>query len=426
MKKNVIRIISAILIFLMLFQTAFASDKEITKDYSAKTISRVPKQFQRMVNGNWAVANGEFGNDGYFKYNQDDGKIKIKKYNIYGEKLYETEYAYKYAGKDKESLFYARYCMPHIRWINKKGDVFYSTYTIRTLPLLKVDFSSKVNLVKVDSKGNVVWQKDFKSKEVYLIRGMVETEDGSLILGVTRRIKWVGDGSDGYQASLIKLSADGEVINQVDLTDGTYIIDNLAYVAGKGFFAMTSELTGEDDVERINRLSAFNDDFELLWEYEIDGSFYPWNKETVSDYGYPILKKSDEPYSRQEKTLIRLDLNKNVVSKNTFKTSVENEYIGDIFILDNGEFIVEFKSNNENNYKTARFIHYSKDNRNLGEVAIQGYKIEQIIETKEERIFCCTNTISFDEAGRADEEECVYTAFDKDWNLLWQKGTKKS
>lgn len=426
MKKNVIRIISAILIFLMLFQTAFASDKEITKDYSAKTISRVPKQFQRMVNGNWAVANGEFGNDGYFKYNQDDGKIKIKKYNIYGEKLYETEYAYKYAGKDKESLFYARYCMPHIRWINKKGDVFYSTYTIRTLPLLKVDFSSKVNLVKVDSKGNVVWQKDFKSKEVYLIRGMVETEDGSLILGVTRRIKWVGDGSDGYQASLIKLSADGEVINQVDLTDGTYIIDNLAYVSGKGFFAMTSELTGEDDVERINRLSAFNDDFELLWEYEIDGSFYPWNKETVSDYGYPILKKSDEPYSRQEKTLIRLDLNKNVVSKNTFKTSVENEYIGDIFILDNGEFIVEFKSNNENNYKTARFIHYSKDNRNLGEVAIQGYKIEQIIETKEERIFCCTNTISFDEAGRADEEECVYTAFDKDWNLLWQKGTKKS
>ncbi len=426
MKKNVIRIISAILIFLMLFQTAFASDKEITKDYSAKTISRVPKQFQRMVNGNWAVANGEFGNDGYFKYNQDDGKIKIKKYNIYGEKLYETEYAYKYAGKDKESLFYARYCMPHIRWINKKGDVFYSTYTIRTLPLLKVDFSSKVNLVKVDSKGNVVWQKDFKSKEVYLIRGMVETEDGSLILGVTRRIKWVGDGSDGYQASLIKLSADGEVINQVDLTDGTYIIDNLAYVSGKGFFAMTSELTGEDDVERINRLSAFNDDFELLWEYEIDGSFYPWNKETVSDYGYPILKKSDEPYSRQKKTLIRLDLNKNVVSKNTFKTSVENEYIGDIFILDNGEFIVEFKSNNENNYKTARFIHYSKDNRNLGEVAIQGYKIEQIIETKEERIFCCTNTISFDEAGRADEEECVYTAFDKDWNLLWQKGTKKS
>ncbi len=425
MRKNIIRTISVFLISILFLQSGFAKVEETQKSYAAETIGRVPKHFQKMVNGNWAIANGEFGNDGYFQYNQDDGKIEIKKYNIYGEKLYETEYAYKYAGKDKESLFYARYCMPHIRWINKKGDVFYSTYTLRTLPLLKVDFSSKVNLVKVDSKGNVVWQKNFKSKEVYLIRGMIETEDGSLILGVTRRIKWVGDGSDGYQASLIKLSADGEIINQVDLTDGTYIIDNLAYVAGKGFFAMTSELTGEDDVKRINRLSAFNDDFELLWEYEIDGSFYPWNKESVSDYGYPILKKSDEPYSRQLKTLVRLDFDKNVVSKNTFKTSVENEYIGDIFILDDGEFIVEFKINNESNYKTARFIHYSKDNRNLGEVAIQGYKIEKIIETTEERVFCCTNTISYDETGRADEEECVYTAFDRDWNLLWQKGTKE-
>lgn len=432
MKKVLIRVLSTILIFILLFQVAFAFDKEITKDYAAETIGKVPKQFQRMVNGNWANATGNFSNDGYYIFNSDDGKVGIEKYNVYGKKMYTTEYDYKYAGKDKNGpfdLLNFRYHNASVKLINDNGDTFVSSRVLRSIPLLRIDLSSKHNLVKIDSNGNVLWERNFKRGEVYLIRGMVEAEDGSLILGVTNKTKWVcADGISDYKVTLMKLSADGELIKKVDLRDGITMIDNLAYIDGKGFMGTTTKtaIIGENDFENKRFLNAFDNDLNLLWEYEIDSTFYPWNKDNASENGYPIRAKKnvDTPlYETKEDTIVRLDFDKKVVSKKTFKTNNEKEYINNIFILNNDEYVAEYKTNSDfSKQGQSRWVRFSKGFRNLGEIELTGYALHQIIETKNERVFCCWNALSYDDNGNVEDRENVYIAFDKDWNLIWQKG----
>ena len=429
-KRVLIRILSSILIFILLFQTVFASDKEITKDYAAETIGKVPKQFQRMVNSNWANASGKLYEDGYYSFNAEDGKVEVDKYSLYGKKLFSTEYDYKYAGKDKNGpfdLLNFRYHNVSVKLINDNGDTFVTSRVLRSIPLLQIELASKHNLVKIDSDGNVLWELDFKRNEVYLIRDMVELDDGSLILGVTNKTKWIRSELDDYKATLIKLSADGELIKKVDLK-GITMIDNFACVEGKGFMAkMTkTEVIGENDFEDRKYLSAFDNELNLLWEYEIDSAFYPWNKENVSENGYPIrVKKNiDTPLCKtKEDTVVRLDFDKNIVSKNTFKTKNENEYINNIFFLNNDEYIVEYSTNSDfSRQSQSRWVRYSKGFRNLGEIELTGYALHQIIETENERVFCCWNALSYDDNGNVEGRENVYTAFDKDWNLLWQKG----
>lgn len=430
MKKNIIRIISVFLISILFFQNVFASDKEVKKDYAAETIGTVPKQFQKMVNGNWVNTSGIFSNDGYYYFNSVDGQVKIDKYNVYGKKLYSTEYDYKYAGKDKNGVFdllYFRHQIPYVNLVCDNGDTFFSSRVLRSIPLLHIELSSKHNLVKVDSTGKVIWEKNFKAKDVFLIRGMVEVEDGSLILGVTKQTKWINAALGDYEVSLIKLSADGEIIKKVDLREGITMIDNMVYVDGKGFMGMTTEIIGDDDdYEKKNYLNAFDNDLNLLWEYEIDSTFYPWDKENVSENGYPIrVKKNvDTPlYEKKEETIVRLDFDKNIVSKNTFKTKNKNEYINNIFFLNNGEYIVEYKTNSDFSKRSqSRWVRYSKGFRNLGEIDLTGYGLLKIIETKNERVFCCWNALSYDDNGNVEDRENVYIAFDKEWNLLWQKG----
>ncbi len=431
MKKVVIRTLSTILIFILLFQTAFASDKEITKDNAAETIGKVPKQFQRMVNGNWADASGKLSEDGYYCFNAEDGKVEVDKYNLYSKKIYSTEYDYKYAGKDKNGpfdLLNFRYHNAAVKLINGNGDTFISSRVLRSIPLLQIDLASKHNLVKIDSDGNVLWELNFKRNEVYLIRDMVELDDGSLILGTTNKTKWIRSDLDDYKVTLMKLSADGELIKKVDLRNGITMIDNFACVEGKGFMAKTTEteVIGENDFEDRKYLSAFDNELNLLWEYEIDSAFYPWNKDNVTENGYPVRAKKnvDTPlYETKEDTIVRLDFDKNIVSKKTFKTKNENEYINNIFFLKNDEYIVEYSTNSDfSRQSQSRWVRYSKSFRNLGEIELTGYGLHQIIETENERVFCCWNALTYSENGSVDDRENVYTAFDKDWNLLWQKG----
>ncbi len=154
------------------------------------------------------------------------------------------------------------------------------------------------------------------------------------------------------------------------------------------------------------------------------------DKDSVSLYGYPVKEKSDKViplYQRKSEKLTRIDFNNKVVSECVFKTNIKNEYIDNIHFLNNGEYIVEYGRNNSEDIReeNARFVHYSKDFKELRELALTGYSIREIIETEDERIFCCWNAVTYDDRGSAEDRECVYTAFDMDWNLLWQKGVKE-
>lgn len=431
MKKAFALILSTVFIFLTLFQTAFAGDKEVENDYSAEEIGSLPKRFQMLVNGNLANSSGHLSEDGYCKFNSEDGKVEVVKYNIYGKKLFTAEYDYKYAGKDKIGTFNLLNFRKHdasVKLINDNGDTFVCSRLLRTIPLLRIDLASKHNLVKIDSDGNVLWKLDFKRNEVYFIRSMVELDDGSLILGVTNKTKWINSGIDDFKVTLMKLSADGELIKKVDLQDGFTMVDNLVNVDGRGFMGMVTEteLVGENDFENRKYLCAFDEDLNTLWEYEIDSIFYQWDKDNASENGYPVKvkKNKDTPlYETKEQSVIRLDFDKNVVSKNTFKTKNENEYINNIYFLNNGECIVEYNTNSEfSQQRQARWVRFSKGFRNLGELELTGYGILDIIETENECIFCCWNALSYNDYGSVQDRENVYIAFDKDWNLLWQKG----
>ena len=388
MRKTAIRFLSMIIVSILLVQNVFATGSVTIKNKPAETIGRVPEEFQSMVNGNWAISEGEFSSDGYYRYISNDGKVKITKYNIFGEKQYETEYDYKYAGKDRDGFLNFRYHTVNAKLINDNGDTFFSSRVLRSVPLLGIDLPSKHNLVKVDSNGNVLWEIDFGAKEVYLIRGMVEADDGSLILGVTKKTKWINADVDDFKVNLIKLSADGEVLKQVDLKEDMNVIDNLAYVDGKGFFGVITKYVVGDSIESKHFLTAFDEELNLLWEREINESFYPWDKDSVSLYGYPVKEKSDKViplYQRKSEKLTRIDFNNKVVSECVFKTNIKNEYIDNIHFLNNGEYIVEYGRNNSEDIReeNARFVHYSKDFKELRELALTGYSIREIIETED-------------------------------------------
>ncbi len=429
MKKNTFRIISFFLFTLIFFQNAFALDEETQKEYAAETIGKVPKQFQRMVNSNWAIASGEFSENGYYYFYGEDGKIEIEKYNIYGKKQFTTAFDYKYAGKDSFGFNY-RYNSNFLRHVSDNGASYFSSHTTRSLILLNINLSSKSVLTKVDADGEISWQYKLKRKDEDMISTVAETNDGNVIVSAATMRKFFGqfDISEST-SSLIMLNSDGEKINSKKFEDGIMCFTNIICAGDKGFFAIGKDYA-EEITDTKTYLCAFDYDFNMLWSYEINANLYTWDGGDVLENGFPIIAKKSEDtplYQTKENTIIRLDFDKNILSKYTFKTKNENEYVGNIQFLDNGEYIVEYGCNNREDIyeEQSRYVHYSKGFRNLGEIELTGYGIHNVIETEKERIFCCWNALTYSENGGVDDRECVYTAFDKDWNLLWQKGTEE-
>lgn len=431
MRKTAIRFLSMIIVSILLVQNVFATGSVTIKNKPAETIGRVPEEFQSMVNGNWAIASGDFSDDGYYTYNSRDGKVEVVKYDLYGKKQYETEYAYKYAGKDKKSLFYFRHHVVYQKFVNENGDSFITSRVNQSIPLLEIDLSSKHNLVKIDSKGNIVWRIDFSKKDAYVIRSVVELDDGSLILGVTRKTKWIKADNADYIATLIKVSADGDIIKKVDLRDGITMIDVLACVEGKGFLSYVREISVVDDeFEEKQFLCAFDKELNQLWEIEIGKASILWDINSVSEYGYPIMEKTDKEiplYQQKSMNIKRIGFDKNVLSEYTIETKNQNEHISNIFFLNNGDYVVEYSCDyyEDIHNEQSRFILHSQNSKETKELPLIGYSMYDFVETETERIFCCWNALSYYDGGGVDDRECVYTAFDMDWNLLWQKGVKE-
>ena len=109
----------------------------------------------------------------------------------------------------------------------------------------------------------------------------------------------------------------------------------------------------------------------------------------------------------------------NVVSHNL----LQGGFSVSIYLQYAKECIVEYNTNSEfTQQRQARWVRYSMGFRNLGELELTGYGILDIIETENECVFCCWNALSYNDYGSVQDRENVYIAFDKDWNLLWQKG----
>lgn len=290
MKKSFIRILSTILISILFFQTAFASDKETTKDYATETIGKVPKQFQRMVNGNWAIASGEFSLDGYYHFNAEDGKVEIEKYNIYGKKQYTTEYDYKYAGKDSFGLNY-RFNNNLLRHTSSDGSAYITSHTLRSLVLLNINFSSKSVLTKISSDGDVLWQHKLSRKDGDMFSTIAETPDGNVVASCSTFRKFFGEMDNSeYTSSLILLNSKGEQLHNKKFEDGIMWFSDIVCVGDNGFFAIAKDFTEENENTKTY-LCALDYEFNILWQYEINDGLYTWDGDDVLENGYPIIEK---------------------------------------------------------------------------------------------------------------------------------------
>lgn len=421
MKKIINRIISVLFIFVLLLQTALASDKEVKVDNSAEAIGKVPKKFQTMVNGNWAIASGDFSKNGYYHLNADDGEVKIDKYNIYGKKLYSAEYDYKYAGKDNFGFNY-RFNNNLLRYTSSDGSAYVTSHTLRILVFLNINFSSKSVLTKIGSDGETLWQHKLSKKDGDMFSTVVEAPNGNVIISCSTFRKFFGEMErDEYTSSLLQLDSNGEKLNSKKFEDGIMWFSDIVCVED-GFFAIGKEFSDSFNNDK-NYLCAFDYDLNLLWKYEIEEAVSYWSKNDVCENGYPVWQINGKEKT-EEKTLIRVDFEKNIVSKNSFKSTNKNEALGFVHLLENGEYLVEYECNyNEAVYSEQnKYERYSKGGQKLGKVDLVGYGIYDILETKNEIIFCCWNALNYDDNGDVGDRECVYTAFDKDWNLLWQKG----
>ncbi len=427
MKKNVLRIISLLLVFILFMSNAFATNKGTRKGYSAKTIGTVPEKYQKMVEENWAIAKGDLSEDGYYRIDTEKRKVCVNKYDIYGEKIYQTDYHYRYAGRDNiMGLFNYRFNINILRHISNDGSSYITSHTFRSLILLNINLSSKSVLTKISPDGEILWKCNLERKYGDMYAAVTEAPDGNVIVSCATYRKFFGDMDISEStSSLILLDSNGEEIHSKKFDDGIMFFYNIVCVDDKGFFAVGKDFDDKAG-ETKNYLCALDYDFNILWSYEIGDVINDWNCCDVLKSGYPVYAKTDEsPYRSHETTIVYLDFNKNIVSQNTFKTENDKEFITKIHFLDNGEYIVEYEFDYQKDVfnEPFRCERFSADFQKFSEVELIGYGLHNIIETENERIFCCWNALTYTDNGNVDERECVYTAFDKDWNLLWQKGS---
>lgn len=417
------------LVSVLLLPNVFATDKKMKKNYSAQAIGTVPEKYQKMVNENWAIAKGKLSDDGYYRIDTEKRKVILNNYNIYGEKIYQSDYHYRHAGKDNFGLNY-RYNINVLRDISDDGSAYITSHTLRSLILFNINLPSKSVLVKVNSKGEVLWKYNLNRKNGDMFFSVIEAPDGKVIASSTKSRKLFGDmDMSESTSSLILLDSNGDLIYSKNFEDGIMLFNNIVCVEDKGFFAIGtkySKTQANSSLSTQGYLCALDYDFNILWSYEIERIINDWDGKDVLEKGYPVIISADPyPYRANELTIARIDFDKNIVSKHTFKTENDKEFITQIYFLNNGEYILEYendqmKHTHGEQVKCGRF---SSDSKKIDDIALTGYGVHNIIETENERIFCCWNALTYTDNGNVDERECVYTAFDKDWNLLWQKST---
>ena len=167
----------------------------------------------------------------------------------------------------------------------------------------------------------------------------------------------------------------------------------------------------------------------MLWKQEKETNSINNIYEDFGEEGYPLVTKiNDDSSGKYRSTCIsRIDFDKKVLTTHEWKSNSLDEYVSCEYILSNGDYVFEFSENKtgESKDEVCRFVRYSSDFECLGDIKLTGYSIYRIIETDDCIIFCMWNAKNYDENGRVQDREIVYTAFDYDYNLLRQKGVSE-
>ncbi len=433
MKKHnfILRVVSLLLVSLCLMQSVFAADikdktlSEKDTDYSAETIGVVPKEYKGLVEGNIALNDNTITEDFWVSTEDKDGKITVKKYGLDGEKIWETSYKQRGAGTQKSRLFLFKLFHDFVRCSESSGNVYSWSRLYRFIGFIGFNAITGNKLVKISPDGDVLWKKDFGFNK--MIYDVTEKENGDIIVNVAKPVNLFGGTSTvTYKCYLILLSADGEVKKEVKLKDGVQFV-RIKGLVDEGFFAEISVL--DQNNEYTYYLCAFDDEFNLLWKQEKEMNSIYNIYEDLGGNGYPLVTKiNDDSSGKYRSTYIsRIGFDKKVLATHEWKSNSLDEYVKCESVLSNGDYIFEFSESKTGKSidEKYRFVRYSSDFECLGEIELTGYSMHRIIETDNCIIFCMWNAKSYDENGDVQDREIVYTAFDYDYNLLWQKAVSE-
>lgn len=429
--KFLLRIVSIVLVALFLTQGVFGAKDKSTQTnkkqphYSVASTGEVPEEYKSLIQGDILINEEQLTKDYWLETEGKDDKVTVRKYALDGEKLLETSYEQRGAGIYKTKLLSYKHFQTFLRCSEDTGNIYSWSRLMRFIGVIGFTSITGNKLVKISPDGDVLWEKDFGFNK--MIYNVIEKENGDIIVCIAKPTKLFSGMSDySYKCYLILLSSDGELKKEVKLEKNITLFVVLD-LNDDGFFAKTT--VTDKDGEYKNYLCAYDHKFNLLWKQEKTNIDISYVCDDMMKNGYPLVTKiNDDSSGKYRSTFIsRIGFDGKVLSEHEWRSDSVDEYVSCEYVLSNGDYVFEFDESKTGNDidRNVRFVRYSSDFECLGEIELAGYSIRRIIEANDCIIYCTFSARTYDENGRVEDRECVYTAFDYDYNLLWQKAVSE-
>ncbi|MEM9821845.1 MAG: hypothetical protein AAF985_12270, partial [Bacteroidota bacterium] len=211
--------------------------------------------------------------------------------------------------------------------------------------------SGQFYLIKLDTEGNVVWERDYGGTDFDRARTLTETTNGNYVIAGWTRSPISGDVSqgpfgpvDGFDAWLIKTDVDGNML--WDLRFGGIERDEIHSIApapNDGVVMVTNTTSPELGASGADIYTlALDADGNLLWEEVYGGTEYEevFSIIPTSDGGYAIgAITNSEGSGASDIYLIKTNDQGTVQWSQTYG-GTEGEFGGFVTELSNGGFVV--------------------------------------------------------------------------------------
>lgn len=196
-----------------------------------------------------------------------------------------------------------------------------------------IDFSGRIHhLIKTDFQGEIVWRKQFKKQRNQDFVRLRKTESGNISFA----LRAYDDRTDGVRtnASIYEFDMEpsgnslGERMIAVDnkSNSGSYAFKVLSTLDGGMMFANYYESPNNGTLYDL-LIQRYNIDYELVWEFVYDGGGTEYPVEFKEDVnGDVILLASSEISGLTEEKLVLLSLNKASGALNNEYTSQYSTY----------------------------------------------------------------------------------------------------
>lgn len=216
--------------------------------------------------------------------------------------------------------------------------------------------STQIYLIKVDQNGNKVWEKNYGGTGGDAGKAIIPTADGNYLILATTSSKGVGN----FDVELIKINSNGEVIwdktyGGTDWDEGTYVIqisDGSFIVSG---YSLSYTVSGGHDW----MLLKFNSDGDFVWRKMFGGPYQDYaNSVREANDGFVIggtLMLQIQPRSLSDLLVIKTDFDGNEIWRKQFG-GLENENGGSIYINSDGNYIISGSSESYSSKSDILFI----------------------------------------------------------------------